>query len=177
MAVHAISLGPKDITEGVTKLLISQNEFLELSERLEGLGISWKAVAHAENLDNSLQFFLNKLFYVDSRPIYPGITHHEINTNTVNDINMRALLACLYRGSSSRRFFTTKCGRFGFGRTDIQEGDLVCVLLGGADPYILREEGDHYIFVGNCFCQGLMLGEAVEGLGEGKVKLEEFVLH
>jgi Heterokaryon incompatibility protein (HET) len=168
IAVHAISREANGT---------SQNQFLELSERLAGLEISWNATAHAENLDNSLQFFLNKLFYIDSRPIHTGITRHEINTDTVNDINMRALLECLYRVRSSRRFFTTKRGRFGFGRTDIQEGDLICIILGGVYPYILREEGDHYIFVGNCFCQGLMLGEGVQGLEEGKLKLEEFVLH
>ena len=124
--------------------------------------------------------FLDRLFLLETRPAHSDARYtpyHEISTRTLKDLDMRALLEHLSRVNSSKRFFTTERGRFGFGRTDIQEGDLVCVLLGGRDPYILREEEDYYVLVGNCFCRGLMLGEAVEGLEEGKVKLDEFVIH
>jgi hypothetical protein len=83
----------------------------------------------------------------------------------------------MYKRNSIRRFFRTEHGQFGIGRIDIRAGDLVCVLLGANDPCILRGEADHYIFVGKCFCEGLILGEAVKCRNGGKAKLEEFVLH
>jgi hypothetical protein len=171
-AVRSISNPAPELIKHGIKWRFSALQFFELSEKLAALGISFRAAAHAEGLNNALLCFLDKLFYVDTR-----ITQHEINTDTVDDINMQALLAYMYKRNSSRRFFITDRGRFGFGRVDIREGDLVCVLLGAKDPCILRGEADHYIFVGNCFCQGLMLGEAVKGKSGGEVKLEEFVLH
>jgi hypothetical protein len=161
---------------GINKPIIGRNHFLELSENLARLEVAFRAAAHAENLDHNLQVFLNKLFYACSRERDTEIMQYGINTDTVHDINMRVLLSYLYRTSSSRRFFTIERGRLGFGRIDIQGGDLVCVLAGGTNPYILREE-DHYIFVGDCFCQGLMLGEAVEGVEESSVNWQEFVLY
>lgn len=66
--------------------------------------------------------------------IVMGSTQHEINTDTVDDINMRVLLSYMYKRNSIRRFFRTERGQFGIGRIGIREGDLVCVLLGVNDP-------------------------------------------
>jgi hypothetical protein len=38
----------------------------------------------------------------------------------------------------------------------VELGDLVCLLRGAPFPFILRKEGDHYIFVGNCFIHDFM---------------------
>jgi hypothetical protein len=41
-------------------------------------------------------------------------------------------------------------------------GDLVCILKGGIVPFLLREDGDCYQLVGECFINGIMYGEALD---------------
>lgn len=41
--------------------------------------------------------------------------------------------------------------------------DLVYVLPGASVPFIFRKLDDHHVFVGECFVQGIMFGEAWEG--------------
>lgn len=65
----------------------------------------------------------------------------------------------------NRRFFITKNGRFGLGPWNLQTGDIVCILLGGKTPFILRpcktpHDGatarEYYKVVGETFVDGLM---------------------
>ncbi|KAE9379877.1 hypothetical protein N431DRAFT_432242 [Stipitochalara longipes BDJ] len=46
----------------------------------------------------------------------------------------------------------------------MKEGDLVCLLFGGGVPYILRPKGHRYIFIGDCYIDGLMEGQAMSGM-------------
>ncbi|KAJ4374357.1 hypothetical protein N0V83_003098 [Neocucurbitaria cava] len=60
-----------------------------------------------------------------------------------------------------RKFFITAEGRIGLCPTDAQEGDEVVILYGGSVPYVLRETGAGcWTFVGECFVDGIMFGEA-----------------
>ncbi|KAK4990240.1 hypothetical protein LTR66_006865 [Elasticomyces elasticus] len=45
-----------------------------------------------------------------------------------------------------------------------QPGDLICVLLGGALPFILRKTDDHFRLIGESYIYGLMRGEALDGV-------------
>jgi hypothetical protein len=98
---------------GANKPIIGRNHFLELSEKLAKLEVAFRAAAHAENLDHNLQVFLTKLFYACSRSRERDteLMQYEINTDIVDDLNMRVLLSYLYKTNSSRRFFTTERGR------------------------------------------------------------------
>jgi hypothetical protein len=77
------------------------------------------------------------------------------------------------RSCTNRRFFVTKDGRYGLGPWNAKKGDIVCILLGGKTPFILRrclapgvrqtlpdEEGGEakvfYKVVGEAFVDGLM---------------------
>lgn len=173
-----IEIGVQGTDQLVTDCpVISEYEFQQLSGRLLHLINAFKDAARSENIDYGLLSFLYPLFSMDTRPRLGRITYYEIHKDTIDDPNMRVLLDHLYEANSIKQYFTTEQGRFGLGRVDIREGDRVCVLWGGTEPYLLRKEGDHHVFVGNCFCHGLMLGEAVEDFKEGKVNLQEFVLH
>lgn len=58
-------------------------------------------------------------------------------------------------------------------------GDIVVVLLGGIVPYILRESkvtATEYEFIGECFLENYMTGQAMREYEEGKLHLEEFNL-
>jgi hypothetical protein len=75
-----------------------------------------------------------------------------------------------------RRFFVTNEGRLGLAPPATKEGDVVCVLMGGSTPYVLRKiGGDRYQFVGECFVFGLMDGEAM-GMVERGLKVTERVV-
>jgi hypothetical protein len=41
------------------------------------------------------------------------------------------------------------------------EGDLICLLLSGKVPFLLRPNGDEYELVGECYVHGLMDGEGL----------------
>ncbi|KAH7349711.1 heterokaryon incompatibility protein-domain-containing protein [Plectosphaerella cucumerina] len=62
-------------------------------------------------------------------------------------------------------FAASPCG-VGIGPEVMQPGDLVCVLLGGPVPYVLRplDSGEHY-FVGECYVHEHMFGKAIQEMG------------
>ncbi|KAF4628619.1 hypothetical protein G7Y89_g9533 [Cudoniella acicularis] len=57
-----------------------------------------------------------------------------------------------------------------------QKKDMICILLGGQMPFIIRENnvGDHML-IGRCYVQGLMNGQAMDG-PNWEPKLREFYL-
>jgi hypothetical protein len=57
-----------------------------------------------------------------------------------------------------------------------EEGDLICILLGGQTPFVLRQAGDHYTLIGPCYVHGIMDGEAMEQVNVGKFQLRDFAL-
>ncbi|CZR54138.1 uncharacterized protein PAC_04021 [Phialocephala subalpina] len=94
---------------------------------------------------------------------------------STEDTNLKALLSHIHCCTSPGRYFTTKTLKFGLGRLDVRVGDLVCIFLGSEEPYILREEDGNYVFVGICFCEGLInmynLGLSVVFRSSNKDKL------
>ena len=89
----------------------------------------------------------------------------------------------------NRRFFVTEKGYFGLAPAATQPGDLVCILLGGRVPYIVRKTVDTdapkkiadmhcttYKFVGDAYVQGIMNGEAVQDLESDDECLEMFFM-
>jgi hypothetical protein len=61
-----------------------------------------------------------------------------------------------------RKFFTTADGRMGLCPRKTQIGDSIVVLHGGSVPYVLREiRPNVWKFVGECYVDGIMFGEAV----------------
>ncbi|KAF8853909.1 HET-domain-containing protein [Acephala macrosclerotiorum] len=78
------------------------------------------------------------------------------------------------RTCGGRALFGTTSGHIGVGDATMEQGDLVCVLLGGRTPYILRPvDGGKYRFVGECYLHGIMYGEALE---EGLSRKKLFIL-
>jgi hypothetical protein len=101
-------------------------------------------------------------------------------------------MVMLKRATESRRFFVSTKGYVGLAPFHAEVGDLICVLFGGQTPFILRNsshthpkiqyifggEGNAYLFIGECYVQGIMDGEAYEEFkrGDSDAKLETFVL-
>ncbi len=74
-----------------------------------------------------------------------------------------------------RRFCVTRKGFFAMIPDKAQAGDLVCILLGGDAPLVLRRDESYgrYILIGDCYLQCIMKGEALEWDG---FHVEDFVL-
>jgi hypothetical protein len=78
----------------------------------------------------------------------------------------KALIAQQMIGYTRRGYFlTTSHGK-------IQAGDIVCVLLGGSVPYIVRPKDDSYILIGEAYVHGIMDGEVLEAVNRGEYALE-----
>ena len=50
-----------------------------------------------------------------------------------------------------RKIFTTEGGYMGLCLPSVEAGDLVCVMLGGSAPFVLRQEGARYVLVGEAY--------------------------
>lgn len=86
------------------------------------------------------------------------------------------LLAHFYamHGATMRRaFLNTSKGYMGLGPESAEPGDLICVLLGGSVPYMLRQIGHHYRFLGECYIHGIMDGEAMKEIEGGTLKIRD----
>lgn len=90
--------------------------------------------------------------------------------------------------------FVTDDGRIGRILFPLVAGDVLVVLLGGKVPFVLRPCKEHYLLLGEC-CEccdtcdkghiltrrtdvpGIMHGEMMKELDEGKRQLQDFALH
>jgi hypothetical protein len=63
----------------------------------------------------------------------------------------------------SRRFVVTHDGIMGMAPRQTRKNDLICVLYGLSVPVVLREceDGETYTFVGECYADGFMNGQAI----------------
>jgi hypothetical protein len=78
--------------------------------------------------------------------------------------------------ATNRRFFITEQGQIGLAPKEARRGDTICVLFGCSVPVVLREKQDIFTFVGECYVDGLMHGEAVDLADQGKLEKKEWVI-
>jgi hypothetical protein len=78
------------------------------------------------------------------------------------------LLALVKENLRRCGFCVSSTGLFLIAPPSSRIGDIVCVLFGCDMPVVLREiEEGHYTLVGECYADGIMYGEAMEGLVDG----------
>ena len=62
-------------------------------------------------------------------------------------------------------FLTTR-GYVGLGQEGFRSGDVVCILLGGEVPYLLRQSASphmgYFNLLSECYVHGIMDGEAMK---------------
>jgi hypothetical protein len=83
----------------------------------------------------------------------------------------------VYRTMEESSLILTADGFIGRWVGKPEAGDLVCVFLGCAMPMVLRPIKDRYELVGEALLAGIMRGETMTALDEGKKVLQEFQLH
>lgn len=69
----------------------------------------------------------------------------------------------IHNTCKNRALFVTKRGYIGLGPWNADVGDSVCVLYGGATPFLLRKaaDSDTFTLVGESYVYGIMNGEAL----------------
>jgi hypothetical protein len=77
---------------------------------------------------------------------------------------------------SMRRIFSTEDNPLGLGPQCMRSGDVVVVLHGGTTPYVLRQRGDKYLFMGQAYVDDIMDGQLMEKLSRGEVQEQDFCL-
>lgn len=65
----------------------------------------------------------------------------------------------------------TKCS------PDVRHTDQICVLIGADVPFILRKVDEHYVLVSDAYVEGLMYGEAIDMMEQGKLELVTIDIH
>ena len=72
----------------------------------------------------------------------------------------------------------TERGYLGLGQEGSQAGDVICILLGGETPFMLRQSQVHegrFQFLSECYVHGVMDGEVLNN--QGSSQLEKFFIH
>jgi hypothetical protein len=71
------------------------------------------------------------------------------------------LMTSMY--NEGRRLCLTTSGQMGYVPGDAKVGDTICLLSGGALPYVIREYGNgEHTFLGDCYIEGEMYGKRWE---------------
>jgi hypothetical protein len=60
--------------------------------------------------------------------------------------------------------------------TYVEPGDKVCVLAGGANPFVLRGRDGVYQVVNYCFVYGMMHGAMMDMHRKGHIPLEKIII-
>ncbi|PQE13296.1 heterokaryon incompatibility protein [Rutstroemia sp. NJR-2017a BVV2] len=106
-----------------------------------------------------------------------GELQHVLEPQNANDPGDADLYRLHLNAAYNRRMFFTKHKYFlGLGPKSMQQGDILCVLFGGATPFILRPDGEQFRFVGECYIYNLMSGEAIRDWEEGIYTEQSFHL-
>ncbi|KAH7407083.1 hypothetical protein DE146DRAFT_649237 [Phaeosphaeria sp. MPI-PUGE-AT-0046c] len=103
------------------------------------------------------------------RTYHDGTLNEEEASNFMIDIRIAQML-------DGRKVFIGENGHCGIVPDHTEEGDLICVLYGCDVPVVLRQELDHYTFIGECYVRGLMHGEAIRAVRQGTTTSNQFVI-
>jgi hypothetical protein len=75
----------------------------------------------------------------------------------------------------NRRFIITGQKKFlGLGPATCQPDDFICILFGCSVPVVLRQAGEYYRLVGECYIHGMMDGEMIKAYRASGVDADTF---
>ncbi|CAG8972717.1 hypothetical protein HYALB_00008632 [Hymenoscyphus albidus] len=116
---------------------------------------------------------LGMRFFVNHKPFKDYFPDYVPQRPEKTDFNIfRTVVANLI----GRRLITTQTGHVGMAPATIELADKIYILVGSSMPVVLRPSGEYYEVVGECYVDGFMKGEAMEGLDAGKYELESITI-
>jgi hypothetical protein len=116
---------------------------------------------------------------IETVPSVLGMTsrliHRSLDTpeDIIKTLNSAIVMLMSWEGA----VFVTEKGYIGEGTNRSRPGDIICILLGCNYPVILRPVAGHYEFVGAVYVHGIMHGEVIRAMEEGKVHSRVFEIH
>ena len=75
-----------------------------------------------------------------------------------------------------RKYFISNKHYLGLVPDASQEGDSICIFIGGKTPFVIRPAGENYQLIGACYVHGVMYGEAMEDFEKQGRKMQDIVL-
>jgi hypothetical protein len=87
---------------------------------------------------------------------------------------MQKILWTLWERCEERELLTTREGYLALGPRSTQSGDTIAILLGCQVPVVVRQHTFRCEFVGTCYLNGIMQGEALVGLETGECEVQWF---
>lgn len=105
----------------------------------------------------------------ECREAFPAAAWSGGNLDLIGDRRYWRYLKQLTSERRGEEFFRSAEGHVGLSPGGVQQGDIVVVLVGGNEPFVLRPTSTQtgnfhpYRLVGPCFLQGVMFGETLFG--------------
>jgi len=113
---------------------------------------------------------------ISSEPDSPWIERCFDNfMSGVKEPLMKHYVEAVLKIGMKRRFFVTRAGRMGLGPANTRLGDRVVVVQGCSVPLVMRkadDDGGHMVLVGEAHVSGLMAGEVMQEVDQGKYVVE-----
>jgi hypothetical protein len=81
------------------------------------------------------------------------------------------------RISPDMAFVITQNAYIGTAPAETKNGDMICLVFGCPVPLIVRPQEDHHIIIGWVHIYGMMNGEMMDELREGRLQTEEFTFY
>jgi hypothetical protein len=78
----------------------------------------------------------------------------------------------LYENAQDRSIFVTEKGYIGIGMLEVMAGDEICVLPGCNVPLILRKTENSHQMVSDSYVYGMMKGEMIQEVRDGRLRFE-----
>ncbi|KAF8847706.1 HET-domain-containing protein [Acephala macrosclerotiorum] len=75
-------------------------------------------------------------------------------------------------GCKDRSFFLTKEGYMGLVPPGTKENDLLCILSGCELPLVIRPLAGQYLLIGSCYIYGMMHGEIMKDVRDGRLHFQ-----
>lgn len=187
---------------GKTSDFFPPPSFGELFARLAGMAETEHISLRDANAETKFDMMnpLHRPLFIDDDPAAPFATWYKYNRDAIfagrtirswvdphipskmNPMNIAVPIQNAFSHSwtnanASRRMGTTDKGYIGMFPELARKGDILCVLFGSRMPVILRPKGRYYLFIGECYVQGIMFGETMNDLRKGTYSVQEFELH
>lgn len=106
-------------------------------------------------LDPGLRRQIERDFVHTRKPI-------TVHNNAGRELSLPGWFDAMQRSVLHKRLFVTERGLLGMAPPNVKAGDLVCVLLGGSVPFLLREIEDYFHLIEEAYLHGYMDGKALE---------------